>query len=259
SLRDVGVVTVSISGNFSNKSATSLPGCLSNVVNTGNTTKDNEVNPTSNSDEALDILAPGTGISSTFPPNTTGTLTGTSMAAPHVAAAVSLLRQADPALEPDELISCLLTSPTQISDENGITRPLLSIPAALEACGDGDVDCNTASIEAEAMEHGVGGPAPEGWNIWSNGAISTVHDFTPGTSRLLVRARGEQANGVWPHMVVSVDGSPIGDVNVTSVAFEDYEFTFVAQGGPQVVSIAFDNDFYQPPLADRNLIVDKLS
>lgn len=116
-------------------------------------------------------------------------------------------------------------------------------------------ECNTATLEAEDMDHAVGGPAPEGWNIWSNGDISTTHDFTAGPTSVTIRARGEPAQGIFPHMIVRVDGAPIGDVTVNTTAFADYEFSFVAPGGPQLLSIAFDNDFFNPP-EDRNLIVD---
>lgn len=118
-----------------------------------------------------------------------------------------------------------------------------------------ETTCNSATLEAEDMDHAVGGAAPEGWNIWSNGDISTTHDFTAGPNTITIRARGEAAQGVFPHMVVSVGGTPIGDVTVSSAEFADYEFSFVAGGGPQVLSIAFDNDFFAPP-EDRNLIVD---
>lgn len=121
-----------------------------------------------------------------------------------------------------------------------------------------ETTCHSATIEAETMDHAVGGPAPEGWNIWSNGDISTTHDFAPGPTRITVRARGEPALGVFPHMVVSVGGSPIGSTTVSSTEFADYDFHPFLTAGPQLLSITFDNDFFTPP-EDRNLIVDHVA
>jgi hypothetical protein len=117
--------------------------------------------------------------------------------------------------------------------------------------------CNAQGYEAENMFHSTGGSTPGGWNIWSNGYISTAHTFTPGPAKLTVAAKGQQAFGVWPHMVVSVGGETIGDVSVTSATFANYTFQFNAPAGSQEIRVTFDNDVFAPP-ADRNLLVDKV-
>jgi subtilisin family serine protease len=259
-LRSNGVLSISSSGNNSSKEFMTAPACISDVVAVGNTTKANVVWSTSNSNEGLDIVAPGTFIVSSFPPNTTASYVGTSQASPHVAAAAALLLEGNPDLDEEEVLDCLLTSDTQITDPvNGIVRPLLDIPAAFEACGMPLADdCNAASYEAETMFHSTGGSATGGWNIWSNGYISTSHDFTAGPASITVQARGELANGVAPHMVVSVGGSPIGNVSVSSSTYAPYTFNFTATAGSQEIRVAFDNDLFAPP-QDRNLIVDSVS
>jgi hypothetical protein len=120
--------------------------------------------------------------------------------------------------------------------------------------------CATQDYEAEDMFHSTGGPSFDGgWNIWSNGFISTPHTFTPGPTELSVIARGEPAFGVAPHMIVSVDGTVVGDVFVTSLDWASYSFTFSAVAGQdQEIRIAFDNDVYDPPFVDRNLIIDSV-
>jgi hypothetical protein len=118
-------------------------------------------------------------------------------------------------------------------------------------------ECKTATYEAETMFHSTGGSTPGGWNIWSNGFISTSHDFSAAPTRLRVMARGEPAFGVWPHMVVSVNGSPVGDVSVQSGDWASYAFELDAAAGSQEIRVAFDNDAFFPPV-DRNLLVDNL-
>ncbi len=135
---------------------------------------------------------------------------------------------------------------------NGDTR---IVSFRFDECG-----CNTATYEAEDdMFQSVGNPAPpDGWNLHSNGYVSTTHDFTPGPSIVTVRALGQSAQGIAPHMIVRVGGTIIGDVYVNPTTYTDYEFNFVAAGGPQEIRIEFDNDFYQPP-ADRNLWLDNVT
>jgi subtilisin family serine protease len=262
-LRDKGILTVACSGNSYAKELLAAPSCLSEVVAVGASDKNNVVTEFSNSNEGLEILAPGdgftpfSGITSAGLGNGSANLTGTSMASPHVAAAISLLYESNSELQVEELLECLLTSDTQLTDAgNNLARPLLDIPAALDAC-DGEDDCTPQTYEAETMFHSTGGAVPGGWNIWTNGYISTNHVFTAGPSSLTVRARGQSAAGVAAHMVVSVNGVSIANTFVANTAFADFTFNFVATAGTQEIRVAFDNDLLSPP-QDRNLYVDSV-
>lgn len=117
--------------------------------------------------------------------------------------------------------------------------------------------CAPKTYEAETMSHGTGGATSGGWNVWSNGAISTSHDFTAGRTTVIVHAAGQSAGGTWPHMVVAVDGVTIGSANVTSSSYAPYAFTFDATTKRSTVRVTFDNDAIVGG-ADRNLLVDKV-
>ncbi len=122
--------------------------------------------------------------------------------------------------------------------------------------------CNEQTYLATSMAATTGGVHPQGWNLWANGSLSQVHNFTAGPAIVRVSAVGQSALGVAAHMVVRVGGvliQPTGGVNVAPGALNNYQFTFTAAGGPQTVQVSFDNDYYNPPFADRNLIVNSVT
>ena len=136
---------------------------------------------------------------------------------------------------------------------------VLPPPAGLDAQSQqrAATGCQDTTYAAATLFHSTGGATAGGWNLWSNGYLSTPHDFAAGQTTLSVMAAGQQANNVWPHMVVSVGASRIGDVFVTSPAYAPYRFTFNAPGGIQELRVQFDNDFYSST-QDRNLLVQSV-
>jgi subtilisin family serine protease len=117
-LRDVGIATIVASGNDGGYGTIAKPACISTAIPVGNTRKDDLLyggeGPNrkygSNHSDLIRLLAPGTDIKSAVPGNKYELLTGTSMAAPHVAGAFGLLRQAKPAATVDELVEALRCS-----------------------------------------------------------------------------------------------------------------------------------------------------
>jgi endoglucanase len=107
------------------------------------------------------------------------------------------------------------------------------------------------------MSHSTGGPTTGGWNIWSNGYISTNHTFSAGSTTLNVTASGTVAAGVWPQMTVAVGGTSIGSVAVNTTTYQEYSFTYNATAGSKEIRVSFTND-YLSGSEDRNLLVDKV-
>jgi major intracellular serine protease len=91
------IVVVCAAGNEGDGDETtneySYPGAYSEVVEVGSVDLNKRLSRFSNTNDEIDLLAPGEKILSTYPTNQFAVLTGTSMATPHVSGAVALLIQ----------------------------------------------------------------------------------------------------------------------------------------------------------------------
>jgi subtilisin family serine protease len=133
-LRSVNIASAIASGNDGFTDGMEQPACISSAISVGNTTKTDVVSNGSNSAFFLSLLAPGTDIVSALPGNRIGPPTGTSMAAPHVAGAFALLRQAIPSASVGEILSALQSTGVAITDtRNNITTPRINVKAAFDA------------------------------------------------------------------------------------------------------------------------------
>jgi YVTN family beta-propeller protein len=118
--------------------------------------------------------------------------------------------------------------------------------------------CAPANYEAETMYHSTGGSTSGGWNIWSNGYVSTQHAFGQGATTITVYARGSVAANVWPNMRVLVGGVVLGNVAVNTTSYRAYSFSYAANAGSAEIRVQFTNDLNQNG-QDRNLYVDRVS
>ena len=136
-LKNAGVAVAISSGNNGFANAISSPACIPSAISVGSTTDFSDVvSGTSNSASFLDLLAPGETIESSVPGNSFANFNGTSMAAPHVAGAIAVLRQARPNATVDEIENTLKNTGEMISDpKNGIAKPRIDLQAALNALG----------------------------------------------------------------------------------------------------------------------------
>ena len=132
-LYEAGIATVVAAGNNALTTAVNAPACVPNAVSVGATTDDDEIASFSNHGPLLDLFAPGNGIISSVPSGGYDSKSGTSMAAPHVAGALAVLRQAYPNEGIASLISLLATTGTAIADEAGVSIPRINVAKAAAA------------------------------------------------------------------------------------------------------------------------------
>jgi subtilisin family serine protease len=115
-LRAANIATVISSGNSYYTAAMGAPACISTAVSVGATTKSDVVSSFSNSADILNLLAPGSDILSSIPGGSYASWDGTSMAAPHVAGAWAVLKQAKPNATVTELLKALVSTGKSVTD-----------------------------------------------------------------------------------------------------------------------------------------------
>jgi subtilisin len=162
-LRSVGIATVVSSGNEGDTEGLSSPACITGAVSVGATNDGDGVAGFSNTAPYLTYFAPGVNVVSSEPGGVFGSQSGTSMAAPHVAGALAILREVAPSASLSTLLNAIADVGVPVTDpRNGVTKPRLDVVGALEELGV------------------VFGPAPIGTfeNPSNGGRVSGVLAFT---------------------------------------------------------------------------------
>lgn len=128
-----GILMVASAGNDGDTTGIGSPACAPHAVSVGALDKQGAIASFSDSAPFLTVLAPGVKVLSSLPGSGNyGALSGTSMAAPHIAGALALLRQANPDMAPEDLLHTLLgNAPVFADPRNGVRTPVLRLQTAL--------------------------------------------------------------------------------------------------------------------------------
>jgi subtilisin family serine protease len=113
-LSNAGVTIAVAAGNSNANACNSSPARAANAITVGSTTSTDARSSFSNFGTCLDLFAPGSSIlSAWFSSNTaTATLSGTSMASPHVAGVAALYKQANPSASSTTIRNAIVNNAT---------------------------------------------------------------------------------------------------------------------------------------------------
>lgn len=163
-LTAAGVAVVISSGNNGFTAAVSRPGCITSAITVAAVEDDLDVATFSNVNEMVDFYAPGVNVFSSVPAENGnyGPKQGTSMAAPFVAGAWAVLKQAAPNASVGEIESALTVTGLPIDDNRvgGTFKdiPLIRVDPAIDLLRPAEDMVYNGDMEA------VGAPGiPDGW------------------------------------------------------------------------------------------------
>lgn len=181
-----GVTMVVAAGNENQNACNVSPARAPSAITVGSTTSSDARSSFSNFGTCVDIFAPGSSITSAWYTSTTATntISGTSMASPHVAGAAALYLEANPSASPAAVTTALTSNSTPnkvTSAGTGSPNRLLYTGFIGGGGGGGDTTPPSTSITAPASGATVSGTVTVSASASDNVGVSRVEFYAGST------------------------------------------------------------------------------
>jgi subtilisin family serine protease len=131
-LRNLGIATITATGNEGYSSAIGFPACISSTISVAAGDKQNHLASTwpagsggSNFSDGVHFVAPGVEVVSAVVNSAYRAYSGTSVAAPHVTAVIAKTKALFPLLTVDKLEEALRKNATSNVSQNGVNKPII--------------------------------------------------------------------------------------------------------------------------------------
>ncbi|KUO04473.1 S8 family serine peptidase [Streptomyces caeruleatus] len=249
-----GITFAVAAGNESTNASTKSPARVTEAITVGATTSSDARASYSNYGSVLDLFAPGSSITSAWNSgdSATNTISGTSMASPHVAGAAALYLADHPSATPSDVASALTSAATT----GVVTSPGTGSPNRLLYVGGGTTTppgprfentadhtiSDNATVESPVTVSGVSGNAPSSLAvevhivhtyvgdlqvqlIAPDGTAYTLKSYGTGGSSdnidttYSVNASSEAANGTWKLRVSDNANYDTGRIDAWALQF----------------------------------------
>lgn len=240
-------------GNESTDASTKSPARVAEAITVGATTSTDARAGYSNYGSVLDIFAPGSSITSSWGTGdtATNTISGTSMATPHVVGAAALYLSQNPSSTPAQVRDGLVAAATP----NVVTGPGTGSPNRLLNVGGGTTTppgkrfentadyaiADNATVDSPVTVSGVAGNAPASLSVSvdikhtyigdlkvdlvaPDGTLYNLHNRSGGSADNIIRtvavnASSEVANGVWKLRVNDNANADTGKIDSWALQF----------------------------------------